>query len=106
MAATAGPVQRHAAQPLLPQDAAQQTANSIRLAHLLETHDCAAMKVLFHAFFASIPYHWYTNNHIGDYDGFYASVFYSCFGALGYYITVEESTSLAQHVLRMCPIQT
>ena len=39
----------------LVQDAAQQTANRIRLAHLLETHDCAAMKELFHAFFAGIP---------------------------------------------------
>ena len=77
----------------LVQDAAQQTANSIRLAHLLETHDCAAMKELFHAFFASIPYHWYTNNRIADYEGFYASVFYSYFAALGYDITVEESSS-------------
>ncbi len=77
----------------LVQDTAQQTANGIRLAHLLETHDCAAMKELFHAFFASIPYHWYTNNRIADYEGFYASVFYSYFAALGYDITVEESSS-------------
>ena len=87
----------------LVQDAAQQTANSIRLAHLLETHDCSAMKELFHAFFASIPYQRYaadscrrTNNHIAHYEGFYASVFYSYFAALGYDITVEaveESTS-------------
>ena len=77
----------------LVQDTAQQTANGIRLAHLLETHDCAAMKELFHAFFASIPYHWYTNNRIADYEGFYASVFYSYFAALGYDVTVKESTS-------------
>ena len=84
----------------LVQDTAQQTANGIRLAHLLETHDCAAMKELFHAFFASIPYHRYaadscrrTNNHIAHYEGFYASVFYSYFAALGYDITVEESSS-------------
>ena len=30
---------------------------------------------------------------IADYEGFYASVFYSYFAALGYDITVEESTS-------------
>ena len=84
----------------LVQDTAQQTANGIRLAHLLETHDCAAMKELFHAFFASIPYHRYaadscrrTNNRIADYEGFYASVFYSYFAALGYDVTVEESIS-------------
>ena len=75
------------------QDTAQQTANSIRLARLLEAHDCAGLKTLFHAFFASIPYQWYTNNHIADYEGFYASVFYSYFAALGYDITVQESSN-------------
>ena len=77
----------------LVQDTAQQTANSIRLARLLEAHDCAGLKTLFHAFFASIPYQWYTNNHIADYEGFYASVFYSYFAALGYDVAVEESGS-------------
>ncbi len=60
----------------LVQDSDRQTANSIRLARLLEAHDCGGLKTLFHAFFASIPYQWYTNNHIADYEGFYASVFY------------------------------
>ncbi len=77
----------------LVQDTAQQTANSIRLARLLEAHDCAGLRELFSAFFASIPYQWYTNNDIADYEGFYASVFYSYFAALGYDITVEESSS-------------
>ena len=77
----------------LVQDSDRQTANSIRLARLLETHDCAGMKELFHAFFASIPYQWYTGNHIADYEGFYASVFYSYFAALGYDIAVEESST-------------
>ena len=77
----------------LVQDSNRQTANSIRLARLLEAHDCAGLETLFHAFFASIPYQWYTNNHIADYEGFYASVFYSYFAALGYDIAVEESSS-------------
>ena len=77
----------------LVQDTAQQTANSTRLARLLEAHDCAGLKELFHAFFASIPYHWYTNNHLADYEGFYASVFYSYFAALGYDVVVEEASS-------------
>ena len=77
----------------LVRDNAQQTTNSIRLARLLEAHDCAGLKELFHAFFASIPYQWYTNNDIADYEGFYASVFYSYFAALGYDIAVEESSS-------------
>ncbi len=77
----------------LVQDAERQTANSVRLARLLEAHDCAGLKELFHAFFASIPYQWYTNNAIADYEGFYASVVYSYFAALGYEIAVEESSS-------------
>ena len=77
----------------LVQDAEQQMANSMRLARLLAAHDCAGLKALFHAFFASIPHQWYTNNHIADYEGYYASVFYSYFAALGYEIAVEESSS-------------
>ena len=69
----------------LVQDAGQQTANSTRLARLLEAHDCAGLEELFQAFF--------TNNHIADYEGFYASVFYSYFAALGCAIAVEESSS-------------
>ena len=77
----------------LVQDAAQQTANSMRLARLLQANDCAGLRELFHAFFASIPYQWYTNNDIAEYEGYYASVFYSYFAALGYEIAVEESSS-------------
>ena len=77
----------------LVQDTERQTANSMRLARLLEAHDCAGLQELFHAFFASIPYQWYTNNDIANYEGYYASVFYSYFAALGYEIAVEESSS-------------
>ena len=77
----------------LVQDVEQQTANSMRLQRLLATHDCAGLQELFHAFFASIPYEWHTNNDIAQYEGYYASVFYSYFAALGYEIAVEESSS-------------
>ena len=77
----------------LVQDTGPQMANSIRLARLLEANDCAGLKELFHAFFASIPYQWYTNNAMGEYEGYYASVFYSYFAALGYAVVVEESSS-------------
>ena len=53
----------------LVQDAGQQTENSIRLARLLAAHDCAGLKDLFHAFFASIPYDWHTNDDIAKYEG-------------------------------------
>ena len=77
----------------LVQDAERQMANSMRLARLLAAHDCAGLEELFHAFFASIPYQWYTNNDMANYEGYYASVFYSYFAALGYETAVEESSS-------------
>ena len=71
----------------------RQLTNSVRLETLLESHDCAGLRELFHAFFASIPYEWYTKNDIARYEGYYASVFYSYFAALGYEVTVEESSN-------------
>ena len=60
----------------LVQDATRQTANSDRLYDLLEANDFKGMETLFQAFFASIPYEWYTNNAIAAYEGYCASVFY------------------------------
>ena len=84
----------------LVQDTERQTQNSVRLERLLAAHDCAGLRGLFQAFFASIPYERYAadgcrraNNDIANYEGYYASVFYSYFAALGYDITVEESSS-------------
>ena len=77
----------------LVQDRTRQTANSQLLYDLLLANDFAGLKTLFHAFFASIPYEWYTNNDIARYEGYYASVFYSYFAALGLDIRVEDSSS-------------
>ncbi len=72
--------------------AREQTADRIRLARLLKAGDWEGLRELFHAFFASIPYQWYVNNDIARYEGYYASVFYSYFAALGHEITVEDSS--------------
>ena len=77
----------------LVHNASRRTANSIRLEELIRANDFEGMRALFHAFYASIPYEWYTNNDIARYEGYYASVFYSYFAALGLDITVEDSTS-------------
>ena len=77
----------------LVRDASRQEANSARLHDLLLANDFEGMQALFHAFYASIPHEWYTNNDIARYEGYYASVFYSYFAALGLDITVEDSTS-------------
>ncbi len=77
----------------LVKDSSRQMANSVRLYRLLDANDFAGLETLFHAFFASIPHEWYTNNDIANYEGFYASVFYSYFAALGLDIAVEDSNS-------------
>ena len=78
---------------LLVQDAPRQTANCDRLYDLFKANDFAGMETLFQAFFASIPYEWYTSNEIAAYEGYYASVFYSYFAATGFDVTVEDSSN-------------
>ena len=70
-----------------------QMAHTIRLRKLLLANDFAGLESLFKALFAGIPYQWHTKNDIADYEGYYASVFYSCFAALGMEVTVEDSSS-------------
>ena len=74
-------------------DPSRRAAHSARLYDLLEADDLDGLRELFHAFYASIPHQWYANNDIAEYEGFYASVFYSYFAGLGLEVTVEESTN-------------
>ena len=77
----------------LVKDQAQQIENSVRLYRHLERNDFDGLRELFHAFFAGIPYEWYTNNDIARYEGYYASVFYAYFAATGLDVTVEDHAS-------------
>ena len=74
-------------------DRSQQGTHDIRLYELLTDNDFVGMEKLFRAFFAGIPYEWHTKNDIANYEGYYASVFYSWFAALGLDTTVEDSSS-------------
>ena len=76
-----------------PDDASRSFAHRLRLLDLLLAHDLPGLKDLFQAFFATIPHQWYDNNPIGRYEGYYASVFYSYFAALGLDIVLEDATS-------------
>ncbi len=77
----------------LVQDASSQQRHGDRLYELLGANDFAGLKDLVHAFFASIPYQWYTSNDIARYEGYYASVFYAYFASLGIDVTVEDCTN-------------
>jgi hypothetical protein len=73
----------------------QQSNSNVRsdLYCFLAKNDMNGLQKTCHAFFASIPSDWYRNNKITQYEGYYASVFYSYFAALGLDIRVEDSTN-------------
>ena len=77
----------------LTKSPAQQVEYIARLYDLLLVNDFDGLENLFKAFFASIPYQWHTKNDIADYEGYYASVFYSYFASVGLDIAVEDSSS-------------
>jgi len=62
---------------------------------LLDTllhHDLDGLQSHLKALYAGLPYDWYRNNPIAQYEGHYASVFYSHFAALGLNVTVEDAS--------------
>ena len=67
--------------------------NISRLYDLLQANDLAGLKDVMHAFFASIPSDWYRNSPIAQYEGYWASVFYSHFAALGLDTVLEDATN-------------
>ena len=67
--------------------------NVSALYRLLKANDLPGLKNLFHAFYATIPHQWYTNSTVAQYEGYYASIFYSYFASLGLDITFEDTTN-------------
>ncbi|MCD6273445.1 MAG: ATP-binding protein [Deltaproteobacteria bacterium] len=59
----------------------------------LKNNEIDSLKDVFHSLFASIPYNWYVNNDMDKYEGYYASVFYCYFAALGIDVKPEDPTS-------------
>jgi hypothetical protein len=65
----------------------------IHLHQALEENDLAAVSRHFQALFASIPHDWYRKNRLAEYEGYYASIFYCYFTALGLDVTAEDTTN-------------
>ncbi|PKK90097.1 MAG: hypothetical protein CVV64_11300 [Candidatus Wallbacteria bacterium HGW-Wallbacteria-1] len=62
----------------------------------LERTDILALRDLFHAFFASIPHDWYRKNQLAGYEGYYASIVYCYFAALGLEMAAEDATNMGK----------
>ncbi|MFZ2956352.1 MAG: ATP-binding protein [Candidatus Ozemobacteraceae bacterium] len=56
---------------------------------------------IFHSFFASIPHDWYRKNELSGYEGYYASIFYCYFTALGLEVIAEDTTNKGRLDMRV-----
>jgi hypothetical protein len=70
-----------------PQKAVQ---SSFALYEALEVNDFTRIREIFLSLYASIPNDWFRRNDIDRFEGYYASVFYACFAALGLDIVPED----------------
>ena len=59
----------------------------------LVANDLDSLRDIFQAFFASIPHDWYRRNQLAGYEGYYASIVYCYFAALGLDVHPEEPTN-------------
>lgn len=60
---------------------------------VLNQGDVAALEGVFTRLFASIPYQYFTNNKLQDYEGYYTSVIYAYIASLGFETIPEDSTN-------------
>ncbi|QGU32977.1 ATP-binding protein [Thermochromatium tepidum] len=67
-----------------------------RLYDCLMAKDISGIVAIMRAHFASIPHDWYRKNHIDQYEGYYASVFYAYFASIGVDVRVEDPTHYGQ----------
>ncbi|BCO09720.1 ATPase AAA [Desulfolithobacter dissulfuricans] len=77
----------------LAKSAGERARYQMALYQALAAGDCAVMRDIFHAFFASIPHDWYRKNQLAGYEGYYASIFYCYFTALGLDVIAEDTTN-------------
>ena len=74
-------------------NAYQQTNFSEKIYFALFDQKPHDLQQAFHSFFSCIPNDWYRKNNISEYEGFYCSMFYTFFAALGLDIVAEDHTS-------------
>ena len=67
--------------------------NQMSLFRVLKSNDLDNLRDLFHAFFASIPHDWYRKNSLAGYEGYYCSIVYCYFTALGLEVHPEIPTN-------------
>ncbi|MDR2031853.1 MAG: ATP-binding protein [Azoarcus sp.] len=71
----------------------REEAHRVALFRALQKNDFAKIREIFFSLYASIPHDWYRKNGIDKFEGYYASVFYASFAALGFDIVPEDVTN-------------
>jgi CO dehydrogenase/acetyl-CoA synthase epsilon subunit len=84
---------RHFLQDLTQSSPSHAAQNHRHLYKALESGDCEALKQGLEMLFAAIPNDWYRKNSMANYEGYYASIIYSCFYALGLKVIAEDVTN-------------
>ncbi|MCB1180041.1 MAG: ATP-binding protein [Leptospiraceae bacterium] len=80
----------------LAKDSQPKENNKINLYEILQDNNLQKLKDVFYSFFASIPHDWYRKNTIANYEGYYSSIFYCYFTALGLDVRAEDVTNHGQ----------
>nr|WP_298058378.1 ATP-binding protein [uncultured Halomonas sp.] len=78
--------------PIMGIRGSDSNAYQLALFNALLEHDLAGLEAHLKALYAGLPHDGYRNNPIAQYEGRYASVFYSHFAALGVNVTVEDAS--------------
>jgi hypothetical protein len=61
--------------------------------HCLRQGRLDDLRHVLHSLYAAIPHDWYRKNNLADYEGYYCSVFYCYFTALGLDVRAEDVTN-------------
>ena len=69
------------------------TSHQMQLYKALSQADFVKLEQTLQAHFAAIPNDWYRKNQLAKYEGYYASIIYSCFAALGLKVIAEDVTN-------------
>ena len=78
--------------PVLGIQNSEAQTYQLALFNVLLKQNLTGLETHLKALYAGLPHDWYRNNPIAQYEGHYASVFYSHFAALGVDVTVEDAS--------------
>ena len=67
-----------------------------QLKKALYKRDFSEIEAVFKQFFAGMPYHWYTNTKVANYESYYAMAVYCIFNGIGIEARPEDTTNVGR----------